>query len=316
MTEEADSLRPRGTYTGYKAFGAGDGAVLVEPEVVRELRHAAEFANEGKRVTGGLLFGRRWTDDDGTYLVVSGFLPVAATDDPPDSPADFALSDDDLRLLRQQAATMYSESRELGWWRTLPELGEFSARDMAAQAELVDLYGVGLLVYGSGAHWGTAYLGPDGHAPDLVGTLVTIAEADAGPPPDPEWAEDPEADADAGPELVDIAAGESLLEEPMPAVDPVTGTVPRRRRTRPRVSSGVRVPPRVRSWAAARMASENSPGPQMPADVQFVVGALAFVFVAVAIIIGILVHSLLVAIVIAAIGLGVVFSSVWFSQRR
>ena len=69
------------------------------------------------------------------------------------------------------------------------------------QAELVGPDGVGLLVYGSGLHWGTAYLGPDGHAPDSAGTLVAVPGAAAGPPPDPELALDPEAALDPGPEL-------------------------------------------------------------------------------------------------------------------
>ncbi len=47
------------------------------------------------------------------------------------------------------------------------------------QAELVGPDGVGLLVYGSGIHWGTAYLGPDGHAPDSAGTLVAVPPAPA-----------------------------------------------------------------------------------------------------------------------------------------
>ena len=308
MTEEADSLRPRGEYAGYKAFGTGEGAVLVEPDVVRELRHAAEFATEGQRVAGGLLFGRQWTDDEGSYLVVSGFLPAAAGESKPGSAEDFTLSVADLRLLREQAATMYLDSHELGWWRTLPELGEFGPRDCATQAGLVKPYGVGLLVYGSGIHWGTAYLGPDGHAPDLAGTLVTVPDADS-EPTDPGMAEDPETEA-AWPELVDLPAGESLLEEPMPAADPITGVVQRRPRTRQRRPSGVRVPPRVRSWAAAKASEEHS-GHERPADVQFVLGAMAFVGVAIAIIIGVLAHSLLVAITLAAVA---ILAVVWFAK--
>ena len=320
MTEEVDSLRPRSDYTGYKAFGTGDGAVLVEPEVVRELRHAAEFADEGKRVTGGLLFGRRWTDDQGTYLVVSGFLPVVAADDQPDSPRDFALPEDDLRLLRQQAATMYSESGELGWWRTLPELGEFGPGDMATQAELVDPYGVGLLVYASGVHWGTAYLGPDGHAPDLVGTLVMAEDAVSQPPLEDGLDPGPDPVADDEPQLVDIAAGESLLQEPLlneplPGTDPGGGR-PARGRTRQRMPSraqgrsGVRVPPRVRAWAEAKASASHS-GHERPADAQFVLAAMAFVGVAMAIIIGVLVHSLLVAIILVAVAL---LGVVWFAK--
>ena len=44
---EAGSYRPRGTYAGYRAFGSGDGAVLLAPRVARELRSAAESATRG-----------------------------------------------------------------------------------------------------------------------------------------------------------------------------------------------------------------------------------------------------------------------------
>jgi hypothetical protein len=326
VTEETVSFafQPRGAYAGYRAFSGGDGAVLLEPEVPRGLRHAAESANEEQRVTGGLLFGGRWVDDEGVYLVVTGFLEAAAGETGGDRlvPEDFALSAVGLRRLRQEAATMYPECLELGWWRTRAALGEFGPGDLATQAELAGRYGVGLLVYGSGSHWGTAYLGPDGHAPEVAGTLVAAEGAAFGPPPDDGLAPDPEAaDEDDGPvlpELVDLGAGESLLEEPLPAVDPVSGTPAGRRARQPRgrigqrVPSRVRVPPRVRTWAADKT---SRPGHETPIEVQFVIGALAFVAVAVAVIIGVLVHSLIVALIIAAVGLLAVFSFVRVSHR-
>ena len=67
-------FRPRGVYAGYRAFGGGDGAVLVEPEVARNLRSAAEFATQEGRIAGGLLYGRGWADEQGAYLVVDGYL--------------------------------------------------------------------------------------------------------------------------------------------------------------------------------------------------------------------------------------------------
>ena len=80
---------------------------------------------------------------------------------------------------------------------------------------------VGLLVYGSGPHWGTAYLGSAGRAPDSAGTLVATPGAAAGPAygpeptpayaPEPEPAYEPEPAFDRGPEVIDLAAGESLL---------------------------------------------------------------------------------------------------------
>jgi len=67
---------------------------------------------------------------------------------------------------------MYSALLEVGWWRSRAALSDFGPQDFATQAWLVGPDGVGLLVYGSGVHWGTAYLGSDGHAPDSAGTLA------------------------------------------------------------------------------------------------------------------------------------------------
>ena len=144
-----------------------------EPEVAHQLRSAAESATQEGRITGGLLFGRGWVDDDGAYLVVDGFLEAGPGENPNDRLAEdadnFTLSDSDLRLLRQDAARMYSSELEVGWWRTRAALGEFGPLDFQTQAGLVGPDGVGLLVYGTGVHWGTAYLGPEGLAPDSAG---------------------------------------------------------------------------------------------------------------------------------------------------
>ena len=185
-------FRGRDTYAGYRAFGSGDGAVLVKPEVARDLRRGAEFATQEGRITGGLLYGRGWADDQGAYLVVNGYVEAGPGENRHDrfsraGADDFTLSEADLRLLREDASRMYTAELEVGWWRTLPALGEFGPQDFETQAELVGPDGVGLLVYGSGPHWGTAYLGPIGLAPDSAGTLVAVA--------DPE----PQSPADAGP---------------------------------------------------------------------------------------------------------------------
>ncbi len=317
------SFRDRSAYAGYKAFGGGDDAVLVEPDVARELRTAAEFATREGRVTGGLLFGRGWVDDLGAYLVVNGFLEAGPGENSGDRPApdgtdDFTLSEADLRLLREDAARMYSARLELGWWRTLATLGEFGPQDFMTQAELVGPDGVGLLVYGSGIHWGTAYLGPDGRAPDSAGTLVSVPE----PPPDPEPVPDVEVafyPEPEPPEVVDLSAGESLLEEPLPLTDAppaviVAPVTPAAGRTRRRVPSRVRVPARVRVQTAqpAEAAGVES---GMPADVQLVLGALSIAVIAVGIIVGVLVHSMTVAIIIAVVGPVAIYSSAWMSRR-
>ena len=308
-TEEVSvPFRPRGSYAGYRAFGGGDGAVLVEPEVARELRSAAEFATQERRITGGLLYGRGWADDQGAYLVVDGYLEAGPGENSDDRISDdrFTLSEAGLRLLREDAARMYSASLEAGWWRTLPALGEFGPQDFVTQAELVGPDGVGLLVYGTGIHWGTAYLGPDGHAPDSAGTLVTVADPVPGPAPEATFAPEPE--------VVDLAAGETLAQEPRPAGVSVAGqAAPSRRRVRRRAAVPVRTV--TRRWAGRPASPDAAPGPETPADVQLVVGALIAVTVAAAIIVGVLVSSVIVAVVIALIGILAIAGTVWTSRR-
>jgi hypothetical protein len=334
--------RDRNRYAGYRVFGTGNDAVLLRPEVAHRLRSAAEFATQEGRITGGLLYGRGYTDDDGAYLVVDGFLEAGPGENPNDrlsTDADsFTLSDSDLRLLRQDAARMYSAELEVGWWRTRAALGEFGPLDFQTQAGLVGPDGVGLLVYGTGVHWGTAYLGTEGLAPDTAGTLVAAAPAPA--PAVPHLAAPRPADSPVipvvkpapepprpaeEPHLVDIAAGERLAEEPrtevmpVPAAAPPPGAVlapPARRRARPRV----RIPSRVRSVRVTGPADGGyepigAAPSETPADVQLVVILLAIAMIAVAIIIGVLVSSALVAIIVAVIGLAALFSTVWFSRR-
>jgi hypothetical protein len=293
-------FRARGAYAGYRAFGSGDGAVLVEPQVARRLRSAAEFATQERRIAGGLLYGHGWEDEQGSYLVIDGYLEAGPGENRgdrifADGTDEFTLSGADLRLLREDAARMYSDALEAGWWRTLPALGEFGPRDFETQAELTGPDGIGLLVYGSGVHWGTAYLGPDGHAPDSAGTLVAVPEPTGAPAPDPEAWPAPE------PGLLDTAEGESLAQEPLT-----------RRRVRRRAATPVGTT--ARRWAVRRTTADE-PGPQTPADVQFVVGALIAVTIAVAIIIGVLTSSLLVALIIAVVGSLLVLSTVWIQRR-
>ena len=297
--ESGALFRPRGAYAGYRAFGSGDGAVLVEPEVARKLRSVAEFATQERRITGGLLYGRGWADEQGAYLVIDGYLEAGPGENRGDQISaggvdHFTLSAAGLRLLREDAARMYSASLEVGWWRTLAALGEFGPQDFVTQAELAGPDGVGLLVYGSGIHWGTAYLGPEGRAPDSAGTLIAV--------PDTVPVPDAAADLDAGlalePEVVDIGAGESLVSEPLPA------------------DAGPAAPVRTaaRRWVIRRT-TLDTPGPETPADVKFVVGALVAVIVAVAVIVGVLVSNAIVALIIAVVGLLAVFSTVWMSRR-
>jgi hypothetical protein len=311
----AAPFRPRASYAGFRAFGSGDGAVLVQPEVARKLRSAAEFATQERRITGGLLYGHGWSDEQGGYLIVDGYLEGGPGENPGDQIArdgtdHFILSEGDLRLLREDAGRMYSADREVGWWRTLAGLGEFGPRDFATQARLVGPDGVGLLIYGSGPHWGTAYLGPDGHAPDTAGTLVAVSDVENGtgeslaPEPLP---------LDTGPS----AQGSSATRSPVPgsplpgprAAPPWSGGGQRGARQR---GAGVgRIAPR--HWVRRSRLSDQ--GPETPADVQFVVGALVVVTIAAAFIIGLLTSSAIVGVVVAVLGCLVVLSTVWMSRR-
>ena len=318
LEEVAVPFRPRSAYVGYKAFGSGPGAALVKPEISRDLRHSAELATLERRITGGLLYGRIYVDELGEYLVIDGYLEGGPGENVhdgfgTDGDDSFTLSDSDLRLQRDDAARMYAGLLELGWWRSLPAMGEFGPRDLETQARLVSPEGVGLLVYGTGLHWGTAYLGPEGLAPDSAGTLVPTNSPAVGPAlaagPVPA----------GGPELVNIGAGESLAA-PAGAAPPPGAAAPGRATRRwaprgprpPRVRTRVRVPTRVR---VARPASPGSPARAVPNDVRFVIAVLAIVFIVIAIIIGVLVHSAIAAVIIAIIALLALYASVWMSRR-
>jgi len=353
MTDHAASFQPereptpapfrsRSEFAGYKAFGSGHGAVLMDLGTERRLRSAAESATQQRRVAGGLLFGHGWTDDQGSYLVIGGFLEAGSGGNSGDRVAadgtdQFTLPEASLRRLREDAVRLYPASLEVGWWRTLAALGEFSPRDFRTQAELVGPDGVGLLVYGSGVHWGTAYLGPDGRAPDTAGTLVAAVDVFPGPPPEPEPA------ADTGPELVDITAGEHLAEDPIPLAGDVNSVKytglsdaaagkplvqqeqvrrrsPRRARRRAPAPAGPRAT--SRAWASPRgqartprKAVGDPPSPEVPQDVRPVIGALVIVVVIAAIIVGVLLHSVIATVIIAAVALLVIFSGVWVSRH-
>ncbi len=238
------SLQPRSAYAGHEAFGGGDGAVFVQPGVARNLRLAAESATQEGRIAGGLLYGRWFADELGAYLVVSGYLEGGPGENRGDwlsrnRSGEFTLSDPDLRLLRRDARRMYTSSVEAGWWRSLPAAGEFGSGDFETQRALVGPGGVGLLVFGSGLDWGTAYLGPDGLPPGPTG-LVLATPRLAPEPPDDLAAEpaqaldatrvlDAAADLEAGPDLEaetaldaepDLIADLGFDYEPDPEAEP------------------------------------------------------------------------------------------------
>jgi hypothetical protein len=208
-------LRPRSVYAELDAFGDGDGAVLVESRVSRNLRLAAEFATQEGRIAGGLLYGRGFVDEKGAYLVVSGYLEAGPGENRGDRVHrarndQFTLSDADLRLLRKDASRMYTSSAEVGWWRSLPAAGEFGPKDLQTQAALVGPGGAGLLVFGSGLDWGTAYLGPAALSPDPPGLVL---------PPEPASESPDDLEPEAVP-AVEVAEAVPAVE-PVPAVEAV-----------------------------------------------------------------------------------------------
>lgn len=325
--EPALPYRPRSAYVGHEVFGHGDGAVLVEPEVARDLRSAAEFASQERRITGGLLYGRNWTDDEGTYLVVDGFLEAGPGENRGDRAArdgrdSFALSAADLRLLRADAARMYADAVEVGWWRTLAGPGEFGPRDFTTQGELVGPGGVGLLVFGSGLDWGTAYLGPGGQVPGSARSFIPVPRPapDAPPVPTRELGPAPSTPAVSAPEPDDDLEPEASPEpEPVAAAAPGTSVATRRQPvltpapqpSGPRVISPVRIP--SQEWGI-KPANPGYVGPKVPTDVKIVVVALILAIIVAAIIIGILSSSLLIALIVAVVALLLTLGVIVFSR--
>lgn len=319
-------FRPRSAYAGHEVFGHGDGAVLVEPDVARDLRSAAELASQERRISGGLLYGRGLVDDEGGYLVVDGFLEAGPGENPGDRvPREgrdtFTLSEKDRSLLRADAARMYSAAVEVGWWRTLAGPGEFGPRDFATQRELVGPGGVGLLVFGSGLDWGTAYLGPGGQVPGSARSFIPVQR------PTPE-------EADRPPRELGGLAGTALPErepdlrqepDPEPNPEPVTASAPAAplgpqrqpalttapQPTGPRVVSPVPKP--AHEWGR-KPANLGTVGPRMPTDAKIVVGALVVVAMVAATIIGLLVSSVLVAVIVGLVCLIAISVFLWMAR--
>src|ERR1700726_1480220 len=312
-------FRLRGAYVGHEVFGHGDGAVLVDPEVARDLRSGAESASQERRIAGGLLYGRVLADDEGKYLVVDGFLEAGPGETPGDGISrdggdSFTLPDTDLRLLREDAARMYSAALEVGWWRTLAGPGEFGPRDFATQRELVGPGGVGLLVFGSGLEWGTAYLGPDGQVPGSARSFIPVPRPATDAPlaparelgPVPGTARDPDAALEHEPEPATAAApGTSLVPQRQLVLAPAPQP------TGPRAISPIPVP--SQEWGV-KPAYPSYVGPKTPTDVKIVVGALVVTAIVAATIIGVLVSNALVAVIVAVVSLLAICVFLWMSR--
>jgi hypothetical protein len=311
--EASVAFQPRSAFVAHEAFGHDAGAVLVAPDVARDLRRAAEYATQERRITGGLLYGRRWADDEGPYLVVDGFLESDNRHDriSSDGHDAFALPAEDLRPLRKDADRMYSAAVEVGWWRTLEGPGEFGPRDFETQRELVGPGGVGLLVFGVGLDWGTAYLGPDGQLPGSARSFIPVPRPIPQPPPLPA----PGPVSGAEPEV-----------EPEPDAEPVTAAAPgtalatRRQATltpapQPTGSRVISpVPKPTREWGV-KPPNPSQAGPEMPTDVKIVIGALILTAIIAAIIIGLLVSNALIAVIAGVVFLLGIFGFLWMARR-
>src|SRR6185437_12355592 len=198
------------------------------------------------------------------------------------------------------------------------------------QGELVGPGGAGLLVFGSGLEWGTAYLGPDGRAPGSARSFIPVARPAPDAPPVPlapvparelgaAPAAAPEPDAGPGPAP---EAGTAPAPEPVPepvAAAPGTSLAPRRQPVLtpapqpagPRAISPVRVPSRELGIKAA---NPSYVGPKTPTDVKIVVLALVIAIIVAAVIIGMLSNSPLIAVIVAVVGLVTALGVIVFSR--
>lgn len=139
------SFRPRSAYIDHSVYGSGDGALLIEPDVVNEL--AAAAARAGNRPVGGLLYGCAWHDDEGEYTVVDAFIQA-------DTAADLGLPET-ISELRADAAQHYPQAVEVGWWRSAPRPGNGAQADQDPGTWPMDQRpdGIGLVVHADGTPW-------------------------------------------------------------------------------------------------------------------------------------------------------------------
>ena len=313
LGEAPVAFQPRSAFVAHETFGHDAGAVLVAPDVARDLRRAAEYATQERRITGGLLYGRCWADDEGPYLVVDGFLESDNRRDriSSDGHDAFTLPAEDLVPLRRDADRMYSAALEVGWWRTLEGPGEFSPRDFETQRELVRPGGVGLLVFGVGLDWGTAYLGPDGQVPGSARSFIPVPRPVPEPPrlpaPGPVSGAEPEVEPEPDAEPVTTAAPGTALATRRQAT-----LTPAPQPTGSRVISPVPKP--TREWGV-KPPNSSQAGPEMPTDVKIVIGALILTAIIAAIIIGLLVSNALIAVIAGVVFLLGIFGFLWMARR-
>jgi proteasome lid subunit RPN8/RPN11 len=163
--QPAAAFRSGTEYLGHQLFGDGDCVVLVEPETVRSLREAAEQAAPAE--TGGLLYGRTGSDENGHYVLVSGFVQVSRD---VSRPGGFNFLPGDTHQLRDRADHEIAD--EVGWWHSHTQPSPYTPVDLGIQGRFDWPDSVGLLVFAAGLQWAAAYLGPSavdlGHPVELT----------------------------------------------------------------------------------------------------------------------------------------------------
>lgn len=153
---QAAPYRARQAFGGYQAFNGGNRAVLVEPSTAEGLREAAAKAYPME--TGGLLSGRSLRDNDGHYVLVSGFVqagPKAGRS------AAFEISPQATALLREEAHRAHPTADVVGWWHSHLVPSSYSQTDLNTQAIFTQPDSVGLLVFATSEPWAAAYAGPE-----------------------------------------------------------------------------------------------------------------------------------------------------------
>lgn len=150
--------RPRRIFSSFHFFGKSKQQVLVDPDIAHSLRRAA--ADAQPRETGGLLVGRSFSDRDGDYVTVLGFVEAPISSG---RIASISVSPESTAKLRQLAAEQYPSMDVVGWWHSHSLPSDYSATDRNNQQLWTDPMHVGLLVFAKitkNAPWASVYLGP------------------------------------------------------------------------------------------------------------------------------------------------------------
>ena len=148
-------FRVRHLHQGYVTFRASGLTILLDPNVVADVRQCARLALPSE--TGGLLAGRLLRDDKGNYLVVTG---MAAAQPASGGLGTFNLSPAQTADLRRLLSERHPSADVVGWWHSHSAPSRFSSTDQKNQAIWTNPDHIGLLVFASGAPWACLYAGP------------------------------------------------------------------------------------------------------------------------------------------------------------